>query len=141
MLQRIVNRPAPLRTQAGLENREALEEIPFESDFAFFLREFNDPLVCYWHDTGHAQIKENLGFIQHAMHLESMAERLAGFHIHDVQFPGRDHCPPGSGMIDFAALKPFVRPEHIKVFELNPGVPVEDVQTGVAHLKSIWGEV
>ena len=110
-----------------------------ESDFGFFFREFSQPHVCYWHDTGHAQIKENLGFIQHAMHLESMADRLAGFHIHDVQFPGRDHCPPGSGMIDFASLKPFVRPEHIKVFELNPGVPVEQVQEGVAHLKSVWG--
>ena len=40
--------------------------------FGFF-KEFSDPLVCYWHDCGHAQIKENLGFIQHAMHLESQA--------------------------------------------------------------------
>jgi len=26
------------------------------------------------------------------------------------------------------------------VFELNPGVSVEDVNRGVAHLKSIWGD-
>jgi hypothetical protein len=58
-----------------------------------------------------------------------------------VQFPGRDHCPPGTGMIDFAALKPSVQPEHIKVFELSPGLPVEELLAGVAHLKSIWGEV
>ena len=50
---------------------------------------------------GDAQIKHNLGFIDHLMHLEAMAEDLAGFHIHDVQFPGRDHCAPGTGMIDF----------------------------------------
>ncbi len=140
MLTRLTEQARRYGLKLGIENREALEEIPLESDFGFFFREFADPCVCYWHDTGHAQIKENLGFIGHAMHLESMAERLAGFHIHDVQFPGRDHCPPGSGMIDFAALKPFVRPDHIKVFELNPGVPVEDLKTGVAHLKSIWGE-
>ena len=42
-------------------------------------------------------------------------------------------------MIDYAALKPFVRPEHIKVFELSPRVPVEDAQRGIAHVKSIWG--
>jgi hypothetical protein len=36
-------------------------------------------------------------------------------------------------------LKPFVRPEHIKVFELSPALEVEDVKAGVAHLKSIWG--
>jgi sugar phosphate isomerase/epimerase len=141
MLRRLVEQAEAKGVQLGIENREALEEIPLESDFGFFFREFRTPTVRYWHDTGHAQIKENLGFIQHAMHLESMAEHLAGFHIHDVQFPARDHCPPGSGMIDFAALKPFVRPDHIKVFELNPGVPVEDLRTGVAYLKSIWGEV
>lgn len=124
----------------GIENREGLEEIPFETDFSFFLREFQGGPVRYWHDTGHAQIKQNLGFIDHTMHLENMAEHLAGFHIHDVQFPGRDHCPPGTGMIDFAALKPLVKPEHIKVFEMNPGLSPEDVLAGVKHLKSIWGE-
>ena len=124
----------------GIENREALEEIPFETDFNFFFRDFPGGTVRYWHDTGHAQIKQNLGFIDHAIHLESMAEHLHGFHIHDVQFPGRDHCPPGTGMIDFAALKPFVKPEHIKVFEMSPGLSKDEVMGGVAHLKSIWGE-
>ena len=123
----------------GCENRQALEEIPLESDFKFFFREFESPNIVYWHDCGHAQIKENLGFIYHALHLESLAARLAGFHVHDVQFPARDHCAPGTGMIDFAALKPFVKPEHIKVFELSPSLPVEAVKLGIAHLKLIWG--
>src|SRR5882672_6502833 len=101
----------------GCENREAVQEIPLEGDFKFFFRELNSPNLVYWHDTGHAQIKENLGFIRHAMHLESLADRLAGFHIHDVQFPGRDHCAPGSGTVDFASLKPMIKPGHIKVFE------------------------
>jgi len=123
----------------GCENRQALEEIPLESDFQFFFRDFPSPNICYWHDCGHAQIKENLGFIHHALHLESLAARLAGFHVHDVQFPARDHCAPGTGMIDFAALKPFVKPEHIKVFELSPSLPVEAVKCGIAHVKLIWG--
>jgi sugar phosphate isomerase/epimerase len=123
----------------GCENREALEEIPLDGDFVSFFREFASPNIVYWHDTGHAQIKENLGFIQHAQHLKSLAARLAGFHIHDVQFPARDHAAPGSGMIDFAALKPMVRPEHIKVFELSPSLPVETVKSGIAHVKKIWG--
>jgi sugar phosphate isomerase/epimerase len=123
----------------GCENRQALEEIPLETDFEFFFREFDSPNIVYWHDTGHAQIKENLGFIHHALHLESLAPRLAGFHVHDVQFPARDHCAPGTGTIDFAALKPFVKPEHIKVFELSPSLPVEAVKRGITHLKRIWG--
>lgn len=124
----------------GVENREALEEIPFETDFPAFFFEFRGGVVRYWHDTGHAQIKENLGFIQHAMHLESLAEELAGFHIHDVEFPGRDHRPPGRGMIDFTALRPFVKPEHIKVIELSPSLTHEEVVAGAAHIRSIWGE-
>jgi sugar phosphate isomerase/epimerase len=123
----------------GCENRQALEEIPLDADFKFFFREFPSPNICYWHDCGHAQIKENLGFIHHALHLESLAARLAGFHVHDVQFPARDHCAPGTGTIDYAALKPFVKPEHIKVFELSPSLPVEAVKCGIAHLKLIWG--
>jgi len=141
MLRRLADLAGGYGLKLGIENREALEEIPLESDFGFLFREFDSPVICYWHDTGHAQIKENLGFIQHAMHLEAMSGRLAGFHIHDVQFPGRDHCAPGTGMIDYAALQPFVRPDHIKVFELAPGLPVEALQAGVAHVKSIWGEV
>ena len=124
----------------GIENRQALEELPIDSDFPFLFRELTSPTFGYWHDTGHAQIKENLGFIHHAMQLESLRDRLLGFHIHDVQFPGRDHVEPGGGMIDFAALKPMVKTEHLKVFELSPSLSPEEVKQGVAHLKAIWGE-
>jgi sugar phosphate isomerase/epimerase len=124
----------------GIEIREAVEELPVESDFAALLKEFPAPVVYYWHDTGHAQIKHELGFIDHVQFLAERADRLAGFHIHDVKFPARDHFPPGGGDIDFAALKPFVKPEHIKVFELSPKVPLDSVRPSVAHLKRIWGE-
>ena len=124
----------------GVENRQALEELPLESDFQFLFRELASPNLGYWHDTGHGQIKENLGFIRHAMHVESLRDRLFGLHIHDVQFPGRDHCAPGTGMIDFGALKPLVKPEHIKVFEFGPGLTVEEVKSGIEHVKQIWGE-
>jgi len=138
-LKKIVPEAEKLGLKLGCENRESVREIPLESDFAGFLRDFESPAVAYWHDCGHAQIKQNLGFIRHAEFLGSLAGRLAGFHIHDVQFPAQDHCPPGSGMIDFAELKPFVKPGHIKVFELSPKVPVESVQRGIKHLKGIWG--
>jgi sugar phosphate isomerase/epimerase len=124
----------------GAENRQALEELPLDSDYQFLFRELPSPSLVYWHDTGHAQIKENLGFLQHAMQLESLRDRLFGLHIHDVQPPGRDHCAPGSGTIDFAALKPLIKPEHIKVFELSPSLTVEEVKSGVAHIKQVWGD-
>jgi sugar phosphate isomerase/epimerase len=140
LLRKIIPEAEARGLKLGCENREALEELPFEDDFQFMFRELRSPSLVYWHDCGHAQIKENLGFIHHAMHLESLADRLFGFHIHDVQFPGRDHCSPGTGMIDYAALKPFVKPEHLKIFEFSPQMPVELVQKGAAHIKAIWGE-
>ena len=41
--------------------------------------------------------------------------------------------------MDFAALKPLIKPEHIKVFELSPSLTVEEVKRGVEHVKRIWG--
>jgi sugar phosphate isomerase/epimerase len=139
LLKQVLPEATSRGIKLGAENRESLEELPFESDFHFLFREINSPNLVYWHDTGHAQIKENLGFIVHQMHLESLREHLFGFHIHDVQFPGRDHCMPGSGTVDFAALKPLIQAQHIKVFEFSPSLTPDQVRTGAAHVKNIWG--
>lgn len=139
-LRKIIPEAEARGIKLGCENREALEELPVEDDFALLFRELSSPVMTYWHDTGHAQIKENLGFIQHAQHLQTYSERLSGFHIHDVQPPARDHCAPGSGAVNFAALKPMVEPRHIKVFEFSPAMPVEVLKQGVAHVKQLWGE-
>lgn len=140
VLRELVGEAKQRGLKFGIEIREAVEELPIESDFEALLKEFPAPTVNYWHDTGHAQIKHDLGFIDHAQFLAERADRLAGFHIHDVKFPARDHFPPGGGDINYSALQPYVKPEHIKVFELSPKVPVEVVRPSVAHLKQIWGE-
>jgi sugar phosphate isomerase/epimerase len=140
LLHRLAPEAEKRGLKLGIENRDGVAEIPLESDFHLLFREFTSPAVCYWHDTGHAQVKENLGFIQHAMHLESYADRLGGFHVHDVEFPDHDHRPPGQGMINFESLRPWVKPETLKVFEFSPTLTPEEVREGVAHLKSIWGE-
>lgn len=140
LLRRILPEADSRGLKLGAENRQGLLELPLETDFQFLFRDLPSPSLGYWHDTGHAEIKEHLGFIQHEMHLESLRDRLIGFHIHDVGFPGRDHYAPGTGTIDFAALKPFVRPEHLKVFELGPSLTLEEVKKGVEHVKRLWGE-
>jgi hypothetical protein len=42
-------------------------------------------------------------------------------------------------MVDFAALKPMVKPEHIKVFEFSPSLSPQEALAGIAHVKNIWG--
>ena len=139
LLRQVLPEVERLGLKLGIENRQSLEELPLEPDYAILFKELASPAIVYWHDTGHAQIKENLGFIRHTLHLESQRDHLFGFHIHDVQFPGRDHCEPGTGTVDFAALKPMVKPAHIKVFEFGPALTPEEVKRGVAHVKNIWG--
>jgi sugar phosphate isomerase/epimerase len=140
MLERLASRAEERGVKLGIENRQALEELPLDSDIESLLRQFDSPDIGYWHDCGHAQIKENLGFINHRMHLECLAPRLLGFHVHDVAFPGQDHRAPGTGTLDFAALKPMVKPGHIKVFELSPNLSLDEVVKGVAHIHQVWGE-
>jgi sugar phosphate isomerase/epimerase len=139
LLRKLLPEAAHRGIKLGIENRQALEELPIDSDYQFLFRELANESLVYWHDTGHAQIKENLGFIHHVLHLESLGEHLFGFHIHDVQYPGRDHCAPGSGTIDFSALRPMVKPEHIKVFEFSPSLTAEEAKAGIEHVKRIWG--
>ena len=141
VLRKVLPEAESRGVKVGAENREGLEELPVDSDFRLLFRELKSPNLGYWHDTGHAQIKENLGFVRHAMLLESLREYVLGFHIHDVQFPGKDHCAPGTGQVDFAALKPFVKPEHIKVFEFSPALTPEQARLGVEHAKRIWGDL
>jgi sugar phosphate isomerase/epimerase len=139
-LKRILPAAEKSGIKLGIENRQGLEELPVESDFPFLFHEVASSSLVYWHDTGHAQIKENLGFIRHSLHLESLGERLAGFHIHDVRGAGQDHAAPGTGNIDFASLTVLVKADHIKVFEFSPSLTLDEVKTGVAHVKGLWGE-
>lgn len=141
MLDRLTTVATEHGLTLGIENRQALEELPLDADLDLLTLEYDRRGAGYWHDCGHAQIKENLGFINHRMHLESLASRLLGLHVHDVIYPGRDHHAPGTGTIDYAALKPSLTEEHIKVFELSPHLPVEEVTQGIAHIQQIWGPV
>jgi sugar phosphate isomerase/epimerase len=139
MLRRLIPEAEKHGILLGVENREGLEEIPFDDELEYFFRDFDSPTVRYWHDTGHAQIKANLGFIDHASQVDMLEPRLTGFHIHDVEYPGRDHQQPGTGCIDFAALKKYVKPEHIKVFEFSGSLNTEQVRAGVSYVKGLWG--
>ena len=131
LLGRLVAEAEPRGLKLGIENREALEEIPFESDFPFFFKEFTSPAVVYWHDTGHAQIKENLGIVSHEALLERFRGRTAGMHLQDVAPPAFDHQPPGAGTFDFGRLSRFVTDEMVLAWEIHPGCPARQIVDSV----------
>lgn len=112
----------------GFENREKFEELPLDEDHPNLLASLPpDAPVGYWHDTGHAHIKERLGMLDHRAHLARNAARLVGFHLHDVSAAGLDHQAIGAGTIDFRMVSEFWRPEHQLVLEFSPRLSVDDL--------------
>jgi sugar phosphate isomerase/epimerase len=122
----------------GLENREKLDELPLDDDFAGYFSGLPlDVSAGYWHDTGHAEIKQSMGLINHRSQLEQLASRTIGFHLHDVVANGQDHQAVGSGHVDFQMIREFWRPEHVLVLELSPRVPVEGVRSSLERLQAL----
>lgn len=112
----------------GFENREKFDELPVDSEFdSLFAALPPDASVGYWHDVGHADLKENMALLNHREHLEKNAPRLLGFHLHDVSVRGQDHQAIGSGRIDFRMIGEFWKPSHILVLELNPRLSTGEV--------------
>lgn len=111
----------------GVETRYLYEEIPTERELMGLLQHFDGSTLRYWHDTGHAQSKHFLGFIDHEDALKRLLPSLAGWHIHDVNRPDHDHRAPGTGDLDFTWLKPYLRAPAIRVLELSPRLKKEEV--------------
>ncbi len=122
----------------GIENREYYEAVPTERELATFLRRLDSVNAGYWHDFGHAQIKHNLGLIDHRQWLERAAPLALGCHVHDVRWPFRDHSAPFTGEVDFANLLPLFPKSCVMVFELSPRTPVEDIRSATARWQELF---
>lgn len=121
----------------GVENREAFAEIPLDSEMVGLLKKLEESGVYrYWHDAGHAQIKEQMGLSSHREQLETLRPLLTGFHLHDVTAEGEDHQAPGTGTIDWEMLASYVRDGDTVVMELSPRLRTEAVLGGAAFLEA-----
>lgn len=123
----------------GIENRFYAREIPSYEEVGIILSYFKNKNIFYWHDTGHAQIMENLGFVGHACDfLKAYGASLIGMHIHDVRLC-RDHLAPLKGDLDFSALKPYITDETIKVIEAHAPATLEEIMQAKQYLEKILG--
>ncbi len=137
-VRRILEYASERKIRLGLENRESFVELPIDADFPEFLAGMAPPSPAgYWHDTGHAHLKEGLGLINHRRQLEANAQRLLGFHLHDVDSNDRDHQAIGTGGIDFDMVSSFWRPEHLFVIEMNPRISAEAVLSSKARVEAL----
>ncbi|MBN1676746.1 MAG: sugar phosphate isomerase/epimerase [Kiritimatiellae bacterium] len=141
-LYRGIERLLPLLESSGvrlgIENLPTWESIPTEPELVRLFDHFASDRLCYWHDIGHGQVRENLGFIGHVRWLEKLQPRLAGLHIHDVGFPVYDHLMPPRGDINFLRFKKFAELDIMRVFEPAPRTPKEDLAEGIRVVREIW---
>jgi len=138
-LQEILPHAEKKGIKLGIENREYYEAAPLEREMPEFLDNLGSPQAGYWHDFGHAQIKHNLGLIDHWEWLEKMAPRLIGCHIHDTRWPFRDHCPPFTGQTPFEKLVPLLPKDCAMVFEMSPRTQAADIQQAALEWKKRFG--
>jgi sugar phosphate isomerase/epimerase len=139
-LSRIIEYAASKSVSIGLEARRDYEQIPTERELAGLLEEMNSPHLGYWHDFGHSQIKENLGFIDHAEWLRVVGPRAFGCHVQDCVWPARDHQPPFTGGIDFEKLVPLLPTNCLFVWEMNANRTADSIRQSVQTWKERFGE-
>jgi sugar phosphate isomerase/epimerase len=137
-LQPVVAHAKAASILLGIENRILLETFPTESELRALLEQCPAEVVGYWHDFGHAQVRDHLTFVDHAELFASMLPRLIGCHVHDVRYPELDHQVPFSGCISFADFLPLIRPEIPMVWELAPGTEPSSIRDALAKWKAIF---
>ena len=122
----------------ALENLPTWEAIPSELEAEKLMRRFHAGGIRLWWDIGHAQIRDNLGFINAARWLRRLAPFLAGLHIHDVAPPGQDHLMPPQGQIDFPALADVARMDMVRVLEPAPDTETALIARAIEFLRDAW---
>jgi len=123
----------------ALENLPTWESIPTELEIEALCREFADRKLKYWHDIGHGQVRENLGFINLDRWLERLQPYMAGMHVHDVIPPAMDHLMPPAGKVDFSRLKKSANMDILRVLEPIPDTPAEKIAGALEFLRDNWG--
>jgi len=118
----------------AVENRFYYREIPSRDECREILARFEGGPVAYWHDIGHAQVMQNLGFSGHDEYLRGAGERVCGFHIHDVE-GCEDHLPPSKGRVDFRSFALLGNAAVLKVVELSREHSLESVRKGLEFLR------
>jgi len=118
----------------GIENRAHYYEIPSFEEIGIVLDRFPSGNVGYWHDVGHADIFERMGFVSQREYLDSYGSKLVGIHLHDCR-ANHDHLAPGAGRVQFETISHAIDQAALKVLEVNSRVSANAIRRGIAYLK------
>lgn len=133
-LKAIAEKATELGVKLAVESRSRFEDMPTEREMIQLQELFVDnPTVGYWHDFGHVQLKHNLGLLDHSQWLEKMSPYLIGGHVHDVQWPARDHRTPFTGTLVYEDLLPYFPEGCPLVWELSPTREAAEIKGSLAE--------
>ena len=138
-LEQLLEKAEEVGVKLAIESRSRYEDMPTEREMVALQEHFADhPSVGYWHDFGHVQLKHNLGLLDHQQWLETISSHLVGCHLHDVQWPARDHRVPFQGKIDYAPLLEHVDPSLPLVWELSPTREAKDIRSALEKWRETY---
>lgn len=140
-LTTLAERAASFGVKLAIESRSHFEDMPNEQEMENLQDHFADnPWVGYWHDFGHVQLKHNLGLLDHCEWLERIAPRLMGGHVHDVEWPARDHRVPFAGTLDYPAILGFFPQDCPLTWELSPSREAAEIRSALALWETSFPE-
>jgi len=118
----------------GLETRFHFSEIPNTDEMEELLGEVPEQLAGYWHDTGHAEVQQQLGFATHEEWLSRFRDRMVGIHLHDIRGIS-DHHAPGKGNMNWEMIAKYLPRGVVKVCEIGEWNDEERMKGAVRFLR------
>jgi sugar phosphate isomerase/epimerase len=117
----------------GVENRFHYQEIPSPDELDELLDLGLGEVVGYWHDVGHAQVLEHLGFATHEEWLRRFAGQMIGVHLHDA-VGVTDHLVVGLGQVDWDMVAGYLPTSALRTCEFQPFNTPQQVAAGLRWL-------
>ncbi len=138
-LEQLVAKAEEYGVILAVESRSRFEDMPNEREMLHLQNHFKDnPWIGYWHDFGHVQLKHNLGLLDHTDWLRNIQPHIIGAHIHDVEWPARDHRTPFTGTLDYKSLLPFFPAKCPIIWELSPTRKTAEILDALEVWKQVF---